>query len=84
MYAFSISFYNTTLVITYEMIKDSYWATINLDVDLELSDFFFGVRCYTSRKPFYVEMALMSSVCESVIYLDSTETGKMEMALITA
>lgn len=23
------------------MIKDSYWATINLDVDLELSDIFF-------------------------------------------
>lgn len=23
------------------MIKDSYWATINLDVDLELSDNFF-------------------------------------------
>lgn len=62
---FSISFHNTTLVITYEMIKDSYWATINLDVDLKLSDFFFfGVRCYTSRKLFYIEMALMSSVCE--------------------
>lgn len=23
------------------MIKDSYWATINLDVDLELSDIYF-------------------------------------------
>lgn len=28
------------------MIKDSYWATINLDIDLELSDIFFFLVLY--------------------------------------